>query len=144
MKSSPEMRQLILDICQKYNFRLDKIGAYLKLEMESYMPLVIEKIGCNQVSVAHYYYQNGDAIADPDILFFTVGEDWIAAEISQPNYYSAPVTGDGSRECVWLCPDQKSQREQTGIAELAQMWAENLKSQGWLEDGRVVATQVGE
>ena len=55
MKSSPEMRQIILDICQKYNFSLDKIGAYLKLEMENYMPLVIEKIDSNQVSVAHYY-----------------------------------------------------------------------------------------
>jgi len=144
MKSSPEMRQIILDICQKYNFSLDNIGAYLKLEMESYMPLVIEKINCNQVSVAHYYYQNGDAIADPDILFITVGEDWIAAEISQPNYYAAPLTVDGSRECVWLCPDQKSQREQAAIAELAQLWAENLRGQGWLEGGRIVATQAGE
>ncbi len=144
MKSSPEMRQVILDICQKYNFSLDKVGSYLKLEMDSYMPLVIEKIGQNSVAVAHYYYQNGDAIADPEIVFFTVGEDWIAAEISQPNYYSAPVTMDGSKECVWLCPDQKSQREQAGIAELARLWAENLRSQGWLENGRVVATQAGE
>jgi len=144
MKSSPEMRQIITEICHKFNFNLDKVGAYLKLEMESYMPLVIEKIGRNSVAVAHYYYQNGDAIADPEIIFFTVGEDWIAAEISQPNYYSAPVTMDGRKECVWLCPDLKSQREQAGIAELAQLWAENLRGQGWLESGRLVATQAGE
>lgn len=108
------------------------------------MPLVIEKIGPNSISVAHYYYQNGDAIADPEIVFLVVGEDWIAAEISQPNYYSAPVRADGSKECVWLCPDQKSQREQSGIADLAKLWAENLRSQGWLEAGRVVATHSGE
>ena len=144
MKSSPEMRQIITELCQKYSFSLDKVGTYLKLEMESYMPLVIEKIGPNSVAVAHYYYQNGDAIADPEIVFLVVGDDWIAAEISQPNYYSAPVKTDGSKECVWLCPDQKSQREQAGIADLAQLWAENLRSQGWLEAGRLVATHSGD
>jgi len=144
MKSSPEMRQIITELCQKYSFSLDKVGTYLKLEMESYMPLVIEKIGPNSVAIAHYYYQNGDAIADPEIVFLVVGEDWIAAEISQPNYYSAPVIMDGSKECVWLCPDQKSQREQAGIADLAQLWAENLRNQGWLEFGIILATQAGE
>jgi hypothetical protein len=27
------------------------------------------ELGGNSVSIAHYYYQNGDTLADPDIVF---------------------------------------------------------------------------
>lgn len=36
---------------------------------ESMMPLHIEAVGGNEISIAHYYRQNGDAMADPEMTF---------------------------------------------------------------------------
>jgi hypothetical protein len=52
-------------------------GYHLKLEQEGLMPLVIEAWGVGKgrrISVAHYYEQNGDLIADPDILMDGEGQ----------------------------------------------------------------------
>ena len=38
---------------------------HVRLEQESYEPLVIERHG-ELISVAHYFEQGGDLIADPD------------------------------------------------------------------------------
>lgn len=35
----------------------------------SFMAVVVEKIGPARYSVAHYYKQNGDLVADPDLEF---------------------------------------------------------------------------
>lgn len=47
---------------------------HIVVENEPYMRLVIEGIGTSPdgrqlVSVAHYYYQNGDAMRDPEMVF---------------------------------------------------------------------------
>lgn len=36
---------------------------------ESMMPLHIEAVGSNEISIAHYYRQNGDSMADPEMTF---------------------------------------------------------------------------
>jgi hypothetical protein len=54
---------------------------HLRLEQEAYMPLVIESWSAipsyrsekRHISVAHYYQQGGDTIADPDILMTDSG-----------------------------------------------------------------------
>ncbi len=49
----------------------EKNGGYLKLENnKAFMPLVVELIGFNQMSVAHYGLQNGDLMRDPEIVFY--------------------------------------------------------------------------
>jgi len=47
------------------SFLKDK--KYLKLESQGFMDLILEKIANNEISLAHYYEQNGDLIPDPDI-----------------------------------------------------------------------------
>lgn len=52
----------------------DQNEGYIKLDNDNaFMPLSIERIGGNQnyqfYSVAHYYKQNGDLMADPEITF---------------------------------------------------------------------------
>lgn len=42
---------------------------HARFESEPFMPLVIEKIGENRISMTHYYKQNGDLMADPDMEF---------------------------------------------------------------------------
>lgn len=65
----------------RYNWiydRLDKVtggikefankpGNYKKLSSGGFMDLVIESIGNNSISLAHYYEQNGDLVPDPDM-----------------------------------------------------------------------------
>lgn len=50
----------------------------------AYMAAVVERIGDNRFSVAHYYVQNGDKIADPDLELVLVGGRWYPAAITQP------------------------------------------------------------
>ncbi|MDA3845430.1 MAG: hypothetical protein PF505_02650 [Vallitaleaceae bacterium] len=40
---------------------------YMKLRAPGFMDLVIEKIWNNRISLSHYYEQNGDLMADPDM-----------------------------------------------------------------------------
>src|SRR4051812_3886346 len=53
----------------------------LRLQVPGFMPLVVEAAGTGPrggtlVSVAHYYEQNGDLMADPEVLFEILGGDW--------------------------------------------------------------------
>ena len=47
------------------------IDGYAKIDHASdiFMPVVVEQVGENQISIAHYYEQNGDLMADPEIVF---------------------------------------------------------------------------
>ncbi|WP_435577398.1 DUF6908 domain-containing protein, partial [Faecalibaculum rodentium] len=36
---------------------------------QSFMPLTVEGIGENRIAISHYYTQNGDSLADPDMEF---------------------------------------------------------------------------
>ena len=48
---------------------LDGEASYMKLQSEGYEDLVLEAIGGDEYSIAHYYEQNGDAMRDPEITF---------------------------------------------------------------------------
>lgn len=43
-----------------------KDSFHVRFEKTGYQPLVIER-HCEMISVAHYFEQNGDLIADPDV-----------------------------------------------------------------------------
>ena len=47
------------------------IDGYAKIDHASdiFMPVVVEQVGKNHLSIAHYYEQNGDLMADPEIVF---------------------------------------------------------------------------
>ena len=42
-------------------------NGYLKLKSQPYMDLTIERIGPDEISLTHYYEQNGDLVPDPDM-----------------------------------------------------------------------------
>ncbi|PIE98612.1 MAG: hypothetical protein CR988_02295 [Treponema sp.] len=49
----------------------EKNDGYFKLENNNtFMPLVVELIGYNQISLAHYGEENGDLMRDPEIVFY--------------------------------------------------------------------------
>lgn len=62
---------------QNYQFVMKMAGEVLRGEVDSktfeagagFMPVTIEQVGDNFIAISHYYEQNGDAMADPDMEF---------------------------------------------------------------------------
>lgn len=132
MKSSPRMQAIITQIAEKHARNLAIPGTHLRLVLTPFMPLVIECIGANQVSVCHYYEQNGDLVQDPEIIFFTFYPEWVALAIQSVHGY---------HEAATLTPDNQAihafqPRAQQEIGVFAETWAQNIEAQGWLEAGQ--------
>ena len=130
MRTSKQMQTIISKIAAKHGVDLSKVGAHLTLTMPGYDRLAIETIGVNQISLAHYFQQNGDLIADPEIVFYTGYGPWV------PIALSLVITG--WREVARLSADGSQVTHvalaaQADAASLARMWAKNLREQGWLE-----------
>lgn len=62
-------------------------NGYLKLTSTGFMPLVIEKIGKNTISITHYYEQNGDLVPDPDITAKIYPEHRMAEALTYQDTY---------------------------------------------------------
>lgn len=122
MKYTPTMQAVISEIAHKHGLDLSQEGASLRLELGiAMMPLVIEVLMPGLISVAHYYRQNGDLIADPDVEIFTFPEGWAPAAITQqPTGYRAYVE------------DERGQHE---LADFCEFWAANIRDQGYLTRG---------
>src|SRR5689334_883037 len=65
MKTTKQMAHLITSIAEEARIDLSRVGGHLRIENPPYMPLSIEAIGKNLVSVTHNYEQNGDLVPDP-------------------------------------------------------------------------------
>lgn len=104
---------------------------HARIENKPFMPLVIESwpslrplVGETRIiSVAHYYYQNGDAIADPDVEITDTG--W-PINFTQPNFYQE-ITWRQDGRTVYHPTAKK------GVLSFLNMWAGNLKNQGFIE-----------
>jgi hypothetical protein len=59
------------------------VGDHIKVEVDGYMPLTIEKIEDSKLSVAHYYTQRGDLMSDPEIVFRIDGDEWTPVRYTQ-------------------------------------------------------------
>jgi hypothetical protein len=135
VKTCERMQRIISEIAAKHGLDLEAVEAHLRLELPPYEPLVVEKIGRHLVSVAHYYEQNGDLVADPDVVFFTGYGEWVPVEITLP-------PPGGYRVYAAVSPDgaEISHVDFHGQAELASfvegLWAHNLEAQCWAEAGR--------
>ncbi len=56
----------------------EKNDSYFKLKNNKiFMPLVVELIGFNQISLVHYGEQNGDLMRDPEIVFYKNGNSFL-------------------------------------------------------------------
>jgi hypothetical protein len=130
MKASPQMQGIITRIAQKHGLVLESRDAHLRLELPHFDRLVIEKIGENLVSVAHYYEQNGDLVAEPDVVFFTGYTGWVPIEITQSltgTQWVARLDEQGADITHIKAQAQKK------LAEFTEQWARNITAQGWLE-----------
>ncbi|MGK7945059.1 MAG: hypothetical protein AB4058_11385 [Microcystaceae cyanobacterium] len=130
----------IKSLCQAYGvdlyaLDLDKDLLYLKLqypESSGYMPLVIETLGDRQISIAHYYHQHGDAIADPDLVCYIspTPELWLPLLIKHP-----PPFGEQVAAKVVEGRIQFNAKKQKDIASFTNTWSSNIRNQQWFLKG---------
>jgi hypothetical protein len=131
MKTSKKMQEVIAQLARRHGLDLTQPGAGLRLDMQGFDRLMIEGVGENLVSVAHYFEQKGKLIADPKIVFFTGASGWVPIEITQAlggHRICAVLSSNGQEVALVNSLDQMS------LALFAEDWAHNIEIQGWLED----------
>ena len=124
------VKQIVAAAGQTYAFE-HGVHFHLKLEHPVYMPLVIESWETGQpyrgekrvVSVAHYFEQEGDLLADPEVLITDHGD---------PIHLQQVVC---FTQVMWLGPlgTVCNDRARRSVEELLRIWALNLREQGWIE-----------
>jgi len=104
---------------ESFHVRFDKPG---------YQRLVIERHG-DMLSVAHYFEQNGDLIADPDVELHY--PSWVPTAITQAffGYRTKFIERDGKTYV-----DTRFHKQ---VSEFLTMWARNIKAQGWAEGAQI-------
>jgi len=108
-----------------------------KITSGGFMPLSIEKHG-KQITVTHYFEQNGDLVPDPDMEFVDLGgEDWLPVAIQHSTglYCKAAEQAASGN---WLI----SKRAMRDLKSFARMWAQNLLAQGFA-GGTLVSAEAG-
>jgi len=133
MKTTVKMQETVTALAAKHDLDLREKGACLRLDMPHYDRLVIEVLHPNLVSVAHIYEPRpGVNLADPGIVFFTGSAEWVPVEIGQRigGYRIYAVLSEGLDDILSVLP-----REQADLASFAEMWADNIRDQGWLDEG---------
>jgi len=103
-------------------------GFHVRFTMPGYDRLVIERHG-ELISVAHYFEQNGDLIADPDV------------ELHYPTWTPTAITQSfGYRREKFIERDGKTfvdTRFHKDVCSFLAQWARNIQAQGWAEGGKV-------
>jgi hypothetical protein len=139
MKNSPAMQQIVTQLAKKHGLDLMQPSTHLKLEMEHFDPLVIEKIDRHLLSMAHYYISNGIYKADPEIIFYTGDGQWVPMAVTQMLrgfhiYARFSPKGDLTGPVdLW---------HQATLADFAEQWATNITDQNWLKDGQCVTLET--
>jgi hypothetical protein len=87
-------------ILDKLTTGLDDEHPHRKIDNApgAFMAAVIEKIAPERFSVAHYFEQNGDLVADPDLEFVRQDGGWFPVAITQlTGYHRVAETSDDGR-----------------------------------------------
>lgn len=120
------MQAAIEKILEAHNLLADYQASpefYVKFTQPSFDPLVIERHG-EQVVVGHYFIQNGDVMADPEIVFDYA--TWIPLELTQH-----PVGVYRSKFHYRDGVQYVDTRFDAAVRPLIELWANNLVHQGW-------------
>ncbi len=124
-KPLPKAAQVIL------NKLLAKIGegqTTVKIDNApgAFMAVVVEKLTDSTFSVSHYYEQNGESVADPDMMFYrnSANNEIYAVDLTQN-------TGNYT-QAIWLQGDRIEKfapRTNRELNQFAAMWMQNIKVQ---------------
>lgn len=103
---------------------LDNRYSYMKLHAPGFMDLVIEKIWNDRISMSHYYEQNGDLMADPDVEIIVDSENGTLrpATFQQDNL--------GVYQCAYQGNTLVDETLATELNGFLSQWLDNIKLQG--------------
>lgn len=131
MQASPNMQRVITALAFKHGINLWKVEATFRLDMPHFDRLVVENIGGHRISVAHYFVQNGDLVADPEVVFLVRDDQWYPVEMTQVLLGWRELAQCAANGAVLGIRPQA----QAAAAEFADWWADQIEAQGWLEHG---------
>lgn len=99
---------------------------------EAMMPLHIEAVGSNEISIAHYYQQNGDSMADPEMTF----------RIDHEKGTLEPITYQqdsmGMYQQVYPEPGRWIPKLRKDLNRFANQWFHNIEEQRYLPERAVM------
>ena len=106
---------------------------HVRFDMPGFDRLVIERHG-SLISVAHYFEQNGDLIADPEV------------ELHYPTWFPTAITQvlSGRREKFIERNGQEFVvvNFHNEVTSFLAMWGRNIRAQGWDKASSSIATNV--
>jgi hypothetical protein len=105
-------------------------GGSLKLDNSNgvFIPLSIEILSENEISLAHYVVQGGDACADPEMIFWSCQD---SSGDYEPLMYKNDLLGIEEH-----CREEDTHEDymrQIGQAKFARVWLKNIKIQQELQ-----------
>jgi len=92
----------------------------IKICSDGFMPLVIEVTTNGEISIAHYYTQNGDAMRDPEITLNP--RTWKGTSFTQDSLGIYQEVGQGCYN--------------PGLEDFLRSWSKNLRMQGFCNKDR--------
>ena len=139
---SVESSRILSQLAKAYGFNLSNFqqDIYLRLELEGYNRLVLERHEPQVISLSHYFVQNGDLMSNPDVTFFVCSVPNSSDLLIYPLSITQSVFNI-YREVAFLdhgCLSLKSFKafEMKDLADFCNIWATNIKQQQWfLPDG---------
>ncbi|MBX9726455.1 MAG: hypothetical protein K2X09_04245 [Rickettsiales bacterium] len=129
------MQQAVIKQCQaNYKRLLDLLpnvqtmaqGSAVKMKADQFQDLCIDiiqqKESVTQISMAHYYEQNGDLVPDPDMEIVLMHVTRMALPVHFQNALAYRVCVEGTRVI--------NGREFVDQSSFLSMWLRNIKAQG--------------
>jgi hypothetical protein len=117
------MRRTVYEV--NYEKILPLLSDYRKIQNKGFEDLVIEKIGDNEYSIAHYYKQNGDLMRDPEM---TVR---IFPDLKMVEALTYQMDCFGTYQEVYLEAGKYYPQLKKELNKFLGQWLTNLKNQGF-------------
>lgn len=92
---------------------------------QSFMPLTVESVGENRIAISHYYTQNGDSFADPDMEFVFDHE----AKTLNARTFQQDNLNRFEQVVIDGVVDEALESE---LNDFASQWFKNIREQGYL------------
>ena len=126
---------LLSQLASSYGFNLLdwESNIYLKLEQEGFDRLVLERHEPHVFSLSHYYVQNGDLMADPDVTFLLIKP--LSRLIIYPLTFQQDNLGI-YREVAYLNSERNHLSKfkpapMEDLVDFCNTWASNIYAQAW-------------
>lgn len=140
MKATKAFKRNIMKICKEHNFDINRDGEMTVGQAEydngsGFMPLFVQRCNKHFIRIAHYYMQNGDAMADPEIFFYvdSLG-DWYPQEFRQDGLglRRELIAGEWVEDFKAWKPTKYNQYWQHDAARFCTAWGKNIS---WQQSG---------